>query len=71
MSSDADDPRVPIVCPECETTSRVPLSEVADAVDRHNEGVHDGKAVAEVDPDLADRLADLVAEDMGLIEPSE
>jgi hypothetical protein len=65
------DPRPPTVYLESETTSHVPLSGVADAVDRHNEGVHDGKAVAEVDPDLADRLADLVAEDMGLIEPSE
>ncbi len=66
MSTDADDdaPDVPIVCTECGTTSRVPLPEVADTIDRHNERLHDGEEVAEVDPDLADHLADLVAEDV-------
>ncbi|MEF8856591.1 MAG: hypothetical protein V5A16_04130 [Haloplanus sp.] len=67
MTSD-DDPTVPIVCPACETTTRVPLADVADAVERHNEGVHDGEEVAAVDPAVADRLADLVAEDMGLLD---
>jgi hypothetical protein len=64
----SDEPTVPIVCPDCDTTTRVPLSDVADAVDRHNENVHDGEAVAEIDPAIKDRLADLVAEDMGLLD---
>lgn len=63
----ADDPEVPVVCPECGTTTRVPLDEVADAVERHDERLHDGEDVAEVDPDVSDRLADLVAEEMGFV----
>ncbi|MDS0475872.1 hypothetical protein [Natrinema sp. 1APR25-10V2] len=66
--SDEDDPRVPVVCPDCETTSRVPLADVADAIDRHNEQLHDGDDVASVDPDVADRIADLVATELGLLE---
>ncbi|QLK27027.1 hypothetical protein HYG81_05300 [Natrinema zhouii] len=66
--SDEGAPRVPVVCPDCETTSRVPLSELADAIDRHNEQLHDGDDVAAVDPDIADRIADLAATDLGLLE---
>ncbi len=66
--SDEGDPRVPVVCPDCETTSRVPLTDVADAIDRHNEQLHDGDDVASVDPDVADRIADLVATELGLLE---
>ncbi|ELY85289.1 MULTISPECIES: hypothetical protein [Natrialba] len=69
--TDADSPRVPIVCDACETTSRVPLSAVADAVERHNTQLHDGEAVAEVDPDIADRIADLVATELGLLDETE
>ncbi|MDZ5809897.1 hypothetical protein U4E84_00830 [Halorubrum sp. AD140] len=64
----ADDPSVPIVCTECDTETSVPLSDVADALARHNDGKHDGEEVAEVDPVLKDRLADLVAEDLGLLD---
>lgn len=70
-SDDTDSPRVPIVCDACETTSRVPLSDVADAIERHNDQLHDGDAVAEVDPDVADRIADLVADELGLLENAE
>jgi hypothetical protein len=63
-----DDPTVPIVCPECDTTSRIPLPDVADAVARHNDQLHDGETIATVDPDVADSLADLVAADLGLFE---
>ncbi|ELY75689.1 hypothetical protein [Natrinema pallidum] len=69
--SDGDAPRVPVVCPDCETTSRVPLSDVADAVERHNDQLHDGDDVAEVDPDVADRIADLVATELGLLEDDD
>jgi signal recognition particle receptor subunit beta len=63
-----DEPSVPIVCTEGETETRVPLSDVADALTRHNDGKHDGEEIAEVDPGLKDQLADLVAEDLGLFE---
>jgi hypothetical protein len=66
--TDDDEPDVPIRCEACETTSRVPLSEVGDAVDRHNERLHDGAEEAEVDPALTDQLADIVGEEMGLLE---
>jgi len=66
--SDDDDPDVPVVCSACETTSRVPLPEVADTIERHNDRLHDGESVAEVDPDLADQLADIVAEELGLLD---
>jgi hypothetical protein len=67
MPSD-DEPTVPIVCTVCDTTTRVSLSDVAEAVDRHNENVHDGDDIAEIDPAIVDSLADLVAEDMGLLD---
>ncbi|QCS41889.1 hypothetical protein [Natrinema versiforme] len=66
--ADEDAPRVPVVCPACETTSRVPLSDLADAIERHNDQLHDGDDIAEVDPDIADRIADLAATDLGLLE---
>jgi hypothetical protein len=61
-----DDPTVPIVCAECDTTARVPVEDVGDRVDRHNERLHDGEPVAEVDPDVKAALTDMVAEDLGL-----
>ncbi|MFB6161043.1 MAG: hypothetical protein ABEJ61_07680 [Haloferacaceae archaeon] len=70
MSSDAE-PEVPVVCPVCDTTTRVPLPEVADAIARHNEGVHDGDDVAEVDPAVADAIADLAASDLGMTDGTD
>ncbi|WP_247731066.1 hypothetical protein [Halovivax limisalsi] len=63
-----DEPTVPILCEACDTESRVALPDVADAVTRHNEHHHDGESIAEVDPALKDELADLVVEDLGLLE---
>ncbi|SFR30751.1 MULTISPECIES: hypothetical protein [Halorubrum] len=63
-----DEPSVPIVCDECETETRVPLDDLADALEKHNAQKHDGESVAEVDPAIKDRLADLVAEDLGLFD---
>ncbi|PSQ59373.1 MAG: hypothetical protein BRD23_04560 [Halobacteriales archaeon SW_9_67_25] len=62
-----DEPDVPILCSACDTETRVPLSDVAETLERHNETQHDGEECAQVDPDLADQLADLVAEDIGLL----
>lgn len=69
MTDDAGDgdPEVPVHCPACETTTRVPLSEVAAMLERHNERLHEGDDVARVDPALADQLADIVAEELGLL----
>lgn len=64
----ADEPTVPIVCDACDTTSRVPLSGLRDAIDRHNEVRHDGEELAQVDPLIADALADAVADDLGLFD---
>jgi hypothetical protein len=63
----ADEPTVPIRCPECDTTTRTPISEVADSVERHNEQMHDGEDIARVDPEIAEELQDIVAEDLGLL----
>ena len=68
MTDSEDDTGVPVQCDVCETRTRVPLSDLADAIERHNETVHDGEAVAEVDPDIKAQLADLVVEDLGLLE---
>lgn len=62
---------MPIVCPDCGTRSRVPLEAVADTVERHNDRLHDGEDVAEVDPAITERIADLVADDMGLLDDPE
>jgi hypothetical protein len=67
MPSDAD-PEVPVVCPECDTTTRIPLPEVADAIARHNDQLHDGESVAEVDPAVVEHVADLAASELGLTE---
>lgn len=64
----ASDPDVPVVCPECETETSVPLGELVEAIERHNEHLHDGAEAARVDPDVADRIADLVAEELGLYD---
>jgi len=63
----SDEPDVPILCPECGTTTRIPLSKVANSVDRHNEQMHDGEEVAQVDPDIAQELQNIVAEDLDLL----
>ncbi|WP_135820932.1 hypothetical protein [Halostella litorea] len=63
-----DQPEVPVVCTECDTRTQIPLDDVADAVDRHNDQIHDGEAVAEVDPAIREHLADRVAADIGLLD---
>ncbi len=63
-----DKPDVPVHCPECETTTRFPLSSVGENIEQHNDRLHDGEDVAGVDPAVADELADIVAQDLGLLE---
>lgn len=55
---------VPIVCEDCGTRTRVPLDDLAETLDRHNDRLHDGEEAATVDPELADHLLDLVAGDL-------
>lgn len=69
--ADEQPPEVPITCPECETTTRVPIEQVADTVERHNAQIHDGEDVARVDPAIAEQLQDLIAADLGLIDGTE
>jgi hypothetical protein len=71
MADDTDDPTVPVICEECETETEVALSTVADAVERHNDQLHDGEQVAQVDPAIADHVTDLVAEELGLVGSDE
>ena len=67
MADDQSEPHVPIVCSTCKTETRVPLSELAATLQRHNEQRHDGDDVAQVDPELAEQIADLAADDLGLV----
>ena len=69
MSDDADGPTVPIVCETCGTRSRVALDDLRESLETHNDRRHDGETVAQVDPVLADELADHVAADLGLYDP--
>ena len=63
-----DDPAVPIHCADCGTETRIALADLAETLERHNDIHHDGESVAEVDPDVADRIADLVAADLDLLD---
>ncbi|MBV0902209.1 hypothetical protein [Haloarcula salina] len=66
--TDSEGPEIPVVCEGCGTRTAVPFDEVEDAVARHNEQLHDGDPVAEVDPDVLEELADRFARDSGLLE---
>lgn len=66
--TDEESPEVPIVCPACDTRARVPLADVSEQVERHNDRLHDGEECARIDPDVADYIADLVAEDLDLLD---
>ncbi len=68
MSDDEDLPDIPVVCTECDTRTKVPFPDVEETVATHNERLHDGDAMAEVDPAVMDQLADFVAEDLGLLD---
>ncbi|WP_302082202.1 hypothetical protein [Salinibaculum rarum] len=68
MTADTDEPEVPIVCEVCGTETTIPLSDVGEMLETHNENQHDGEEHAQVDPTLAEQVQDLVAEDMGLLE---
>ncbi|MFC6755460.1 MULTISPECIES: hypothetical protein [Haloarcula] len=68
MTAEEDMPEIPVVCTACETRTQVPFEDVEGAVARHNEQLHDGEAVAEVDPDVLDALTDQLGRDMGLFD---
>jgi hypothetical protein len=66
MTTEEDMPEIPVICPTCDTRSYVPFEEVSDAVQRHNDQLHDGESIAEVDPEVLDALTTKFGEDMGL-----
>ncbi|QIO22956.1 hypothetical protein [Haloarcula sp. JP-L23] len=68
MTEDDELPEIPVVCTACDTRTRVPFEDVESAVDRHNEQLHDGDPVAEVDPDVLDQLVDRLGRDLGLLD---
>jgi len=68
MSTSQDGPEVPIVCSECETETRIPVDDVAESLERHNEQLHDGEEVAQIDPDVTEQLQNMIAEDLGLLD---
>lgn len=68
MTSESDLPEIPIICSECDTRTKIPFSEVENAVTRHNRQLHDGEPVAEVDPAVLEELTDFVAADLGLLD---
>ena len=68
MTAEEDMPNIPVVCTACETRTQVAFDDVQEAVARHNDQQHDGEAVAEVDPDVLEALADQLGRDMGLFE---
>jgi hypothetical protein len=68
MADRTEPPELPIVCPECDTRSQIPFPEVETAIEEHNHRLHDGEAIAAVDPVVFDHLADQVAVDLGLLE---
>ncbi|AWB27284.1 hypothetical protein [Halococcoides cellulosivorans] len=59
-----DAPTVPVVCTACDTTTRVPLDDLEATIAGHNDRLHDGDPIAEVDPAITEALADLVAQDV-------
>jgi len=67
MTDDDSEPTVPVACSACGTTTQVALSEVGDAIERHNERLHDGEQIAAVDPAIREQLSDIVAEDLDLL----
>lgn len=66
--ADDEETMVPIECRACETETEVPLRDLPEVLVEHNDRQHDGDSIAQVDPELADGIADLVAEDLGLVD---
>lgn len=68
MTADDEMPEIPVVCTACGTRTQVPFEEVEAAVERHNEQLHNGESVAEVDPEVLEALTTRLGEDMGLFD---
>ena len=68
MTANEETPEIPVVCTACDTRTQVPFDDVEAAVARHNEQLHDGEAVAEVDPEVLNALTDQLGRDMGLFD---
>lgn len=70
MSEDKE-PDIVISCPDCGTRTTVPLTDVTDAVDEHNESRHDGDDVAGIDEDFLDGVLDEVRDQILATEQQE
>jgi len=68
MTAKEELPEIPVVCTACSTRSHVPFEDVSAAVERHNQQLHGGDSIAEVDPDVLDALTDRLGKDMGLFD---
>jgi len=68
MTAADERPEIPVICTACDTRTRVPFDDVEAAVERHNEQLHDGEAVAEVDPEVLEQLTDRLGKEMGLLD---
>jgi len=68
MTTADERPEIPVVCTACDTRTRVSFDDVEGAIERHNEQLHGGEAVAEVDPDVLEQLTDRLGKDMGLFD---
>lgn len=68
MTADEEMPEIPVVCTACDTRTQVPFEDVEAAVERHNDQLHDGEPVAEVDPEVLEALTTRLGEEMGLFE---
>lgn len=68
MTIKEDMPEIPVVCTACETRTQVSFDDVEAAVKRHNDTLHDGESVAQVDPDVLDALTDQLGREMGLFD---
>lgn len=65
--ADGDVPTVAVVCPACDTSTRVSIERISETIDRHNDRQHDGEAMADIDPAVKDELARLVAQELELL----
>jgi len=62
--SEEDVPDVVISCDDCGTRTTVPLTQVSDSVDEHNDLRHDGDEVAGIDEDFLESTIDVLRDEI-------
>lgn len=58
---------ITVTCPACDTETQLPLERASETIQRHNDRMHAGEAIATVDPVIKDELARIIAEDLDLL----